>query len=98
MTTRWRQKASSLLAIVGVIALLLLIIFLWTAVKNGVFSTHNTSVYNKINISDNSEFNLHRASKISNNGKFIFLFIINFTFLNSANSALQLLDEHFFFY
>lgn len=38
MTTRWRQKASSALAIAGVIALLLLLIFLWTAVRNGVFS------------------------------------------------------------
>lgn len=43
MTTRWRQKASSALAVAGVIALLLLLIFLWTAVRNGVFSERSQS-------------------------------------------------------
>lgn len=38
MTTRWRQKASSALAVVGVVVLLLLLICLWTAVRNGAFS------------------------------------------------------------
>lgn len=38
MTTRSRQKLSSILAVFSIIALLLLLVFVWTAVRNGVFS------------------------------------------------------------
>lgn len=41
MTTRSRQKLSSILAVFSIIALLLLLIFVWTAVRNGVFSSAN---------------------------------------------------------
>lgn len=72
MTTRWRQKASSILAVVCVIGLLLLIIFLWTAVKNGMFTRTNNSPYNKINISDHRKYNeiQHRLTNLTNYGKF----------------------------
>ncbi len=63
MTTRWKQKASSLLAITSVIVLLLLIIFLWEAVKNGVFSPTSTNVFNKVNYSENSDKNHFRIGK-----------------------------------
>ena len=39
MTTRSRQKLSSILAVFSIVALLLLLIFVWTAVRNGVFSS-----------------------------------------------------------
>lgn len=41
MTTRSRQKLSSILAVFSIVALLLLLIFVWTAVRNGVFSNAN---------------------------------------------------------
>lgn len=41
MTTRSRQKLSSILAVCSIIALLLLLVFVWTAVRNGVFSNAN---------------------------------------------------------
>lgn len=41
MTTRSKQKISSILAGVSIIALLLLLVFLWSAVRNGVFSNSN---------------------------------------------------------
>lgn len=41
MTTRARQKLSSILAIFSIIALLLLLVFVWTAGRNGVFSNAN---------------------------------------------------------
>lgn len=41
MTTRSRQKLSSILAVFSIIALLLLLVFVWTAVRNGVFSNEN---------------------------------------------------------
>lgn len=41
MTTRSRQKLSSILAVFSIIALFLLLIFVWTAVRNGVFSNAN---------------------------------------------------------
>lgn len=41
MTTRSRQKLSSILAVFSIIAVLLLLIFVWTAVRNGVFSNTN---------------------------------------------------------
>lgn len=41
MTTRSRQKLSSILAVFSIVALLLLLIFVWTAVRNGVFSSVN---------------------------------------------------------
>lgn len=41
MTTRSKQRISSLLAVVSIIGLLLLLVFLWSAVGNGVFSNEN---------------------------------------------------------
>ncbi|XP_055309435.1 A disintegrin and metalloproteinase with thrombospondin motifs 9-like isoform X3 [Sitodiplosis mosellana] len=41
MTTRSRQKLSSILAVFSIVALLLLLLFVWTAVRNGVFSNAN---------------------------------------------------------
>lgn len=41
MTTRSRQKLSSILTVFSIVALLLLIVFVWTAVRNGVFSSAN---------------------------------------------------------
>lgn len=41
MTTRSRQKLSSILAVFSIIVLLLLLVFLWTAGRNGVFSNSN---------------------------------------------------------
>lgn len=38
MSTKWRQNASSALAITAVAALLLMLVLLWTAVRNGSFS------------------------------------------------------------
>lgn len=38
MSTKWRQKAPSVLAMTAVAALLLLLVLLWTAVQNGSFS------------------------------------------------------------
>ncbi|KAJ6636620.1 hypothetical protein Bhyg_15211, partial [Pseudolycoriella hygida] len=71
MTTRWKQKASSLLAITSVIVLLLLIIFLWEAVKNGVFSPTSTNVYNKVNYSENSDKNHFRIDSLASNSSTI---------------------------
>lgn len=41
MTTRSRQQLSSILAVFSIIALLLLLVFVWTAGRNGVFSNVN---------------------------------------------------------
>ncbi|XP_031637497.1 A disintegrin and metalloproteinase with thrombospondin motifs 9 isoform X2 [Contarinia nasturtii] len=41
MTTRSSQKLSSKLAVFSIVALLLLLVFVWTAVRNGVFSNVN---------------------------------------------------------
>lgn len=41
MTTRTRQKFSSILALVSIIAILLSLVLLWTAVHNGIFSDNN---------------------------------------------------------
>lgn len=41
MTTRSSQKLSSKLAVFSIVALLLLLVFVWTAVRNGVFSSVN---------------------------------------------------------
>jgi hypothetical protein len=39
MTTRWCQKAPSVVAVVVIVFLLILIISLWTAASNGAFSS-----------------------------------------------------------
>lgn len=41
MTTRSRQQLSSILAVFSIIALLLLLVFVWTAGRNGIFSNVN---------------------------------------------------------
>lgn len=41
MTTRSRQQLSSILAVFSIIALLILLVFVWTAGRNGVFSNGN---------------------------------------------------------
>lgn len=74
MTTRWRKKASSVLAIVAVIVLLLLIIFLWTAARNGVFSTQHANV--KISINDHHKNDPRRdqIAQLLNNGKLLYVY------------------------
>lgn len=42
MTTRSKQRFSSILAGVSIIALSLLLVFIWTAVRNGVFNDNET--------------------------------------------------------
>lgn len=44
MTTRSRQQLSSILAIVSIIALMVLLIFLWSAVRNDVFETETNHI------------------------------------------------------
>lgn len=41
MTTRSRQQLSSILAVFSIIALLILLVFVWTAGRNGAFSNVN---------------------------------------------------------
>lgn len=44
MTTRSRQQLSSILAVFSIIALLILLVFVWTAGRNGVFSNGNDDI------------------------------------------------------
>lgn len=52
MTTRSRQKFTSILAVLCIVALMLLLIFLWTGVRNGDFSPNDTNKYHQINFSE----------------------------------------------
>lgn len=44
MSTRSRQKLSSILALVSILALLLLLVFVWTAVRNGAFYENGRNI------------------------------------------------------
>lgn len=44
MSTRSRQKLSSILALVSILALLLLLVFVWTAVQNGAFYENGRNI------------------------------------------------------
>lgn len=54
MTTRTRQKLSHILVIICIILLTCFLIFLWTAFKNGAFSTSTTftNQLNEFNVSE----------------------------------------------
>lgn len=54
MTTRWRQKIPFILVLILVVFLMLLCIFFWTALSNGVFTTNRNSLHNRININSDS--------------------------------------------
>jgi len=79
MTTHWKDKISSFLAIISVIGLLLFLITIWIEVGNGMFSQKTDT--NRINISDNNNKTAidqhHHFSKPNwLKGKFFFIFLI----------------------
>lgn len=70
MSTHWRKKVKSTLAIICIIVLLIVIIGLWIGVNNGAFSTHSKySSNNNNNNKHGDSQNNDNARKIVNFGK-----------------------------
>lgn len=53
MSTHWRKKVKSTLAIICIIVLLIIIIGLWIGVNNGAFSTHSKNAFSSSNTNNN---------------------------------------------